>query len=221
MLIDLHVHTYPKSDDAFMGIEELIEAAKAAGLDGICLTEHDAFWPPAEAEALSQKHGFLVLPGAEINTDTGHVLVFGLDRYIFGLHKPDFLRDAVAERGAVSIAAHPYRRRFLEEPARQPAARAKMLERAKSDKSFEFCHAIEGLNGRGSLMENEFSLDLSELWGANITAGSDAHRTEQVGTAATRFQQAIGGLEDLVRELREGRFEAVDLRGGRGPKSDA
>ncbi|HIN06137.1 MAG TPA: PHP domain-containing protein, partial [Dehalococcoidia bacterium] len=40
LLIDLHLHTYPKSDDSFMTPDDLIEAAKSQGLDGICLTEH-------------------------------------------------------------------------------------------------------------------------------------------------------------------------------------
>ena len=124
MLIALHTHSYPKSDDGFMGVDELIEGAKSKGLDGVCLNDHDVFWSPDEIRALTRRRNFLVLPGCEINTDTGHVIVFGLDRYIFGLHKPDFF----ARDGGVLIAAHPYRRRFLEEPARQPSARAEMQD---------------------------------------------------------------------------------------------
>ena len=213
-MIDLHVHTYPKSDDAFMGADDLVQAAKAAGLDGVCLTDHDSFWDLDEVDALSRRHDFLVLPGSEINTDTGHVLVFGLKQYVFGLHKPDFLRAAIANEGAVLIAAHPYRRRFLEEPGKQPAARKEMLERAGTDGLFEFCDAIEAVNGRGTPMENSFSHDLGNLLGSRMTGGSDAHRVEQLGTAATRFQHAITGLDDLIRELREGRFQPVDLRNG-------
>lgn len=213
-MIDLHVHTYPKSDDSFMGVDDLIQAAKAAGLDGVCLTEHDAFWDMDDVNALSRRHDFLVLPGSEINTDTGHALVFGLQRYVFGLHKPTFLRVAAAEEGAVVIAAHPYRRRFLEEPAENPEARREMLERAGRDGFFEFCDAIETVNGRGTVMQNGFSRDLGELLGAKMTGGSDAHRLEQLGTAATRFQRPITGLDDLITELRAGRFKAVELRNG-------
>ena len=61
MLIDLHTHTYPKSDDSFIGVDELIERAKQEGLDGICLTEHDAFWSVDEALDLSRKHEYLVI----------------------------------------------------------------------------------------------------------------------------------------------------------------
>lgn len=214
MVIDLHSHSYPKSDDSFMQVDELVDAAKKSGLDGICLTEHDAFWSKEEVNTLSSKHNFLVLPGSEINTDAGHVLVFGLDHYIFGLHKLSFLNTVVQKAGAAIVAAHPYRRRFLEEPARETGARNKMLEKARRNELFQFCDAIEGINGRGTPTENRFSRDLGELLGARTTGGSDAHRVEQVGTAATYFQQPINDLNDLIRELRTGRFDLLDLRDG-------
>ncbi len=212
MLIDLHTHTYPKSDDAFMGVEELIEQAKALGLDGVCLTDHDAFWTAEETRELSRRHQFLVLPGTELNTDGGHVLVFGLERYVFGVHKPAFLRQLVNREGGVMVAAHPYRRRFLEEPAREPENRLRMLAEAAGDDFFGLCDAIEGINGRGSEAQNGFSADLGRRLGIPSTGGSDAHRVNQLGTAATRFEDRIGGLDDLVRALVAGRFTAADLR---------
>ena len=50
MIIDLHNHTYPKSDDSFISPDELIIKAKDIGLDGICLTEHDSFWTNDDIE---------------------------------------------------------------------------------------------------------------------------------------------------------------------------
>ena len=200
------------SDDSFMGVDELIERAKTLGLDGVCLTEHDAFWSQDEVRALSKRHDFLVLPGSEINTDTGHALVFGLERYEFGMHKPEFLGDCVKRHGGIIVAAHPYRRRFLEEPATRPGARDEMLERASADEFFQMCQGIESLNGRGSEAQNRFSLDLGTRVGVGMTAGSDAHRVEQLGTAATEFSAEIQGLDDLIRSLREGQYRPVDLR---------
>ncbi len=86
MLIDLHAHTRPISWDSDLTPDELVESAKAAGLDGICLTEHDYFWEPAEARALAKRHNFLVLPAVEVNTENGHILVYGLDKYEYGMH---------------------------------------------------------------------------------------------------------------------------------------
>jgi predicted metal-dependent phosphoesterase TrpH len=211
LLIDLHTHSYPKSDDSFVEVDELIDNAKTLGLDGICLTEHDAFWAAEEVRDLSRRHEFLVLPGCEINTDTGHVIVFGLEQYIFGLHKLDFLLASVRQRSGAMIAAHPYRRRFLEDPGKQPQARQDMLERASGDVFYQHCDAIEGINGRGTEVQNLFSQDLGDRLGANMTGGSDAHRREQLGTAATRFERRITCLDDLIRELRAGRFRAERL----------
>ena len=53
----------------------------------------------------------------------------------------------------------------------------------------------------------------------NMTAGSDAHKVEQIGTVATEFQRRISSLEDLIRELRGGRFRPVDLRKPAAPKT--
>ena len=199
-----------------MEVDDLIDAAKALDLDGVCLTEHDSFWSQEETNALSRRHQFLVLSGAEINTDAGHVVVFGLERYVFGFHKPALLRQLVDQRGGVIIAAHPYRRRFLEEPAGQIHAQAEMLERASNDEFFQVCDAIEGINGRGKELENRFSRDLADRLGIKMTGGSDAHRLEQLGTAATRFQREITCVADLLEEVRAGRFQAVDLRGCEG-----
>ncbi len=211
MLIDLHTHSYPKSDDSFAAVDDLIERAKEAKLDGICLTDHDFFWSKEEVHDLAKRHSFLVLPGCEINTDNGHVLIFGLDRYVFGLHKPDFLVDAVRQRDGAIIAAHPYRRRFLEDPGHLPEARREMLDRASGDGFFGSCDAIEGINGRGNEAQNQFSQDLGNRLEIKMTGGSDAHRVEQIGTAATLFERKITGVDDLIRELKAGRFRAEQL----------
>ena len=211
MLIDLHNHTYPKSDDSFMSPDELVDAARAAGLDGVCITEHDDFWSLDDAVGLTKRHGILVLPGAEINTDAGHVLVFGLHRYRFGMHKPSFLRAEADSLKAILVAAHPYRRRFLKEPGADPDVRADMLERAVADPQLRLFDAIESHNGRGVAEENFFSRDLRTALGLPGVAGSDAHRIQQVATAATRFQRRIASLEDLIAEIRAGRTTPVSL----------
>lgn len=218
MLIDLHTHSYPHSDDSFMSVDELIEGSKSLGLDGICLTDHDTFWTDEQIQDLSSKHNFLVLPGCEVNTEAGHVLVYGLSKYEFGMHRPEFLKASVEHAGGAMIAAHPYRRRFIEEPAEKPGVREEMLERARGDEFFQMCQGIEALNGRGLAIQNGFSLELGGRLSASMTAGSDAHKVEQIGTVATEFQNPISCLQDLIRELQGGRYQPVDLRQKAVPK---
>ena len=112
VLIDLHTHTHPLSHDSLLSPDELVDAAKAAGLDAVCLTEHDFFWDHAEAAALSKRHDFLVIPGIEVNTEDGHIVVFGLDRFVYGMHRMHELARLADAAGAVMIAAHPYRRQL-------------------------------------------------------------------------------------------------------------
>ena len=211
LLIDLHTHSYPMSDDSFMSVDEAIEGAKKLGLQGICLTDHDAFWTEEQTRELSRRHEFLVLAGSEINTDAGHVLTFGLHRYEFGMHKPEYLRACADREGGVLIAAHPYRRRFLVEPGRDPTARSGMLQKAVDDPFFDFCEAIESLNGRGNSEQNRYSSDLSESLALPSTAGSDAHRVSQLGTAATEFHGRVECVADLIMLLKNGQFRPVDL----------
>lgn len=211
MLIDLHAHTYPKSDDSFVSVDELVDAARQHGLDGICLTEHDDFWPVDAARELTRRHGILVIPGAEINTDAGHVLVFGLHQYKFGMHKPSFLRQEADRHGAVLIAAHPYRRRFLADPGEDPTVRSEMLNRALDDEMLRLFDAVESHNGRGKETENLFSEDLRRGLCLPGTGGSDTHYLRQMGTAATLFERRITSLDELVAELKAGRMRAVNL----------
>ena len=212
MLIDLHTHSYPRSDDSFMGPDELIEAAKKAGLDGVCLTEHDRFWDMLDLTDLAAKHNFLVLPGCEVNTDDGHVLVFGLDSYVFGMHKPKLLRQQVDAAGGVMVAAHPYRRRYRKERAHLDAEYRTMVEEASADPFFSFCDAVEGVNGRASDGETTFSADLAHHLGAGMVGASDSHRPAHIGSAATRFENKISSLEDLIREIKGGFYQAVCLK---------
>ena len=208
MYIDLHAHTYPASDDSFIGADDLIDCAKRVGLDGICLTEHDHFWLPEDVEHLSKRHNFLVIAGAEINTEEGHVLVFGLHQYEFGMHKPSFLHERVQAAGGAMVAAHPYRRRYPRGKQPSPEQVDEALQRATSEELFTACHALEVVNGRGKPEENLFSRSLCERLGLAGTGGSDIHREEHIGKACTKFHNRITCLSDLVRELNTGACEA-------------
>ena len=212
MLIDIHTHTFPKSDDSFLTPEALIEEAKRVGLDGICLTDHDGFWDPESVKNLSEKHDFLVLPGCEVTTEEGHLLVYGLDRYIFGMHRASTVKELVDEQGGVIVAAHPYRRRYRVEASHDKEMYSKMVDDACEEKLFTLVDAVEIFNGRGTDRENAFSQEVAKRFDMRGTGASDAHKLEDIGTFATEFVATIRGLEDLIGELREGRYRPVVLK---------
>lgn len=210
-LIDLHTHTEPLSHDSLLTPDQLIGLAKAAGLDGLCLTEHDFFWEPDKARELRHRHDFLVIPGIEVNTEDGHVVVFGLEKYVYGMHRMHELAALVEKAGGVMIAAHPYRRQLPFE-LRNEGDWSTALERAAANPAYPLVAAMESHNGRGTARENAFSGELADLLGLPRAAGSDAHTSADVGACATEFEREISGLDDLIEELKAGRFRPAVLR---------
>jgi len=211
MLIDLHTHTNPRSDDSFLKPDELIVHAKRVGLDAICLTEHDWFWDEKEIAELCQRHKFLVLPGVELTTEEAHLLVFGLKKYVFGMHHASFVKKLVDEAGGAIIVAHPYRRHFPIGAEPEDERYYPALTRACENPVFEVADAIEVLNGRGSKKENAFSLKISKELNLRGVGSSDAHEIQDIGSAATFFERRIGNLQELIAELKAGRFRIQSL----------
>jgi predicted metal-dependent phosphoesterase TrpH len=200
------------SEDATLTPDELILQAKAAGLDGICLTEHDWFWDAEQAATLAKKHKFLVLPGVEVNTEEGHVLVYGLHRYAFGMHRPLTLKRFVDEAGGAMLASHPYRRFFsLGEREFGPG-----LGRARSSTLLRIVHGVEQVNGRGTVLQNEFSGELAARFSLPTIAASDAHSQGDVGRVATLFEREVSSLGHLIQELKAGRFRPAFLEARHG-----
>ncbi len=206
MIIDIHTHTYPTSDDSLLTPEDLIDEARRIGLDGVCLTDHDRFWEPDDIVALSKKHDYLVIPGCEVSTEEGHLLVYGLKEYIFGMHRAQYVKDLVEEAGGAIVVAHPYRRKYTKVAHTNPQAFYEMLDRACSSDVFSLADGVEVFNGRGSKEENAFSAEVAKRFDMGGTGASDAHKIEDIGTFATEFEGKIRNLEDFIAELKAGRF---------------
>jgi hypothetical protein len=213
MLIDLHSHTWPRSHDSVLNPDDLIVRAKTAGLDAIVFTEHDTVWDHKSVDELRAKHDFLVLAGVEISTDDGHILVFGIDKYVFGMHRVRELASYVEKAEGVMVAAHPYRRQmpwFSRNEDEYQAA----LDKASRNPAYQYVQGLEELNGRGSEKENEFSKRLCEIMSLPGTGGTDSHAISDVGKCATFFEKTVHDERELIAEIKAGRFYPVDMRSG-------
>ena len=195
MLIDMHCHTLPRSQCSSLSPEQMVVLARERGLDGICLVEHDAFWPVAELAELRRKTGFLVLSGVEFSTDMGHVLAFGLSKGSGTFASARALFDAARTEGALLFLAHPARDGHL---------------RVNHD-TVEFFESVESINGSDSRIQNMAATGLARGFRLPGIGGSDAHMPSEVGRAATRFHRAIDSDADLVAALRSGEYRAEAL----------
>jgi predicted metal-dependent phosphoesterase TrpH len=206
--IDLHVHTFPRSQCSKIDPEDLIQEAKQIGLDGFCLTEHQVLWSPDEAARLAGESGIKVFRGNEITTAQGDVLVFGLEKDIKGIITVQELSEEVRAVGALSIAAHPFRGFKVFGFGQLDMS----LDQACKKKILQFVDAVEVRNGRVTEQENEVALNVSKSLGLLGTAGSDAHERNALGTWVMDFENEFETEADLIRELRAGNFKIVTLR---------
>lgn len=68
LTLDLHVHS-DASFDGRMSVRQIALLAKARGIDGVAICDHDVVYTgPTEVE------GVLIIPGAEFSTEHGHLL---------------------------------------------------------------------------------------------------------------------------------------------------
>lgn len=203
MKIDLHIHTSRLSPDSKLTPEEAIRRARELGLDGICFTEHDRAWDPADISELRGKYGFPVFRGVEVMIkEGGEILVFGLNVDFTTVIDIGTLRDMAARSGAFMIAAHPFRGYPCHALTDFDKAADLILKRPVFDK----VNALEGFNGRNMEGNNNFACQLAARLGFPYSGGSDAHASDEMGKCITVFDNMIDNEQDLLAELKAGRF---------------
>jgi len=207
MRVDLHIHTRPKSPCSAIDPSALLQEARRAGLDGICLTEHQNPWSPGEVEELMKAGGIRVFQGNEITTNQGDILVFGYDREVKGVVPIQDLRKEVEPVGGLMIAAHPFRGFLLFGISQLQLD----LEQACKRSVFQHVDGLEIHNCKVTDPENDMARRVAERLGLLGVAGSDAHRLDEVGKCVTIFEREVRAEQELIEEIRAGRF-TVEVR---------
>ncbi len=194
MLIDLHCHTFPFSACSALEPLELVRLAADRGLDGVCLTEHDRAWDADALDALGRAAPIAVFGAAELTTNFGHVLAFGLPATAFSADAGE-LAAAAERHGALLYLAHPARDGLLR----------------VTRETVEYFVSVEAANGSDSRLQNIAAAGLAKGFRLPGIGGSDAHTANEVGRAATRFTAPLRSARDLIDALRAGAYEAVQL----------
>ncbi len=196
--------------DSDISPKRLAESAKGAGLGGLALTEHMSQWLPDEVDHFRQESGLFVFNAREWSTDMGHIIVFGLDREVRGIARARDLRRACQENGAYMVLCHPFR--YFPGPSNflfggRRDAQELSLEALAEHPLFELVDAIEVLNGGCIDRENALAQEVARVLRKPGVAGSDAHMPMEVGRYATVFEKNLESEEDMLAELRAGRFQ--------------
>jgi len=210
MILDLHLHS-EASDDSRAPVEAYLKLLQRKReerpLDGIVLTEHRQFDLNRDFRALEDQYGYLILNAAEVETDYGHVLVYGVNRDI--LARFDFtdvrlpaqaVISEVWRMGGVALPCHPGR------------PNVGLCAHYEGKPEIEGVVAVEALNGGSKKGEDARVRDLMTTHGYAGFGGSDSHLVSFVGICATEFDRPVRTVADLVDELRAARCRPVDFR---------
>ncbi len=190
MRFDIHIHTSFSSCSS-LAPSEVIAKAAAAGLDGVCITDHNSMDIRQSLREGVQDNGLVVIFGMEYDTPGGDFLIFGpFEDIPAGFDARELLRY-VHNAGGIAIGAHPERRsRPLD---------SRLLEKG-------LLRHIEIFNGRNSTNENREAVKAARRNNLFGLAGSDAHTIEEVGDIFTDFSVPVYTRNDFILALKQGYF---------------
>ncbi len=182
MKADLHIHT-TFSNDGRIDPYEAIELALERGLGCIAITDHNSF----EAFDLIKDDGrVIVVPGEEVSSKEGHILAYGIDSFIpRGLSVVDTI-DAIHDAGGYAFAAHPYR------------WWSGLGEEITLSNPFD---GIEASNARSYCKDNRKAATLAKRMGCPVSAGSDAHTPEKLGSGYLTLSDGLNTWEEIIAEM--------------------
>ncbi|HEX8967949.1 MAG TPA: hypothetical protein VF937_08725 [Chloroflexota bacterium] len=116
-------HTHAIGEESFGAradtlVARHVEAAVAAGLDCLAVTDHNDLRPGLLAREYAARHGYrlLVLPGIELTTEERvHLVAVGLSEPIPAWRPLDETIARIREAGALSVLPHPFFRHLREQ----------------------------------------------------------------------------------------------------------
>ncbi|HMK46298.1 MAG TPA: PHP domain-containing protein [Methanocella sp.] len=189
---DLHVHS-DHSPDGHSTVEDILKAAKARGLDGVAITDHDTVLGGKHAlevvDAIAP--GLIIIPGVEVSTKGGHLIVLGITKDIPARLPVKETIEIARRMGGTIVVPHPDQR--MRHGMRIPQG----------------VDAVEIYNSRYFVGFHNYMT--SRRMGRHklpAVAGTDAHTAEMVGNAVTEID-ADRDADSVLKAIREGKTRII------------
>ncbi|MDP2845851.1 MAG: PHP domain-containing protein, partial [Candidatus Methanoperedens sp.] len=187
MRFDLHIHSN-QSPDSSLSVDDILNQAVKKGLDGIAICDHNT----VIGSLLGMKRAkdlnlpLLVLPGLEVSTTGGHLIVLGIRDNIQPNLTPEETIRIAHKKGGVVIAAHPFKIGSIGN-----------VEKLDVD-------AIETFNSRCIFGENKRAKKMAQVLVKPEVGGSDSHMLATIGLGYTEID-AKPNAGSVLSAIREGR----------------
>ncbi len=178
MKVELHCHS--NCSDGLASVGQILKHAEKIGLGAIAITDHDKM--NSLEETKKYQGDLIIIPGVEINSDKGHILVLGSEE--MPPRTMDEIIDFAKSHSAVAIAAHPY---------------GGVLRPGPAGHLHKF-HAVEVLNGRTFSWKNKKAMKEAE--NLSKVSGSDAHLLKEVGSFACEID--ADSVDSVLKQIKKG-----------------
>ncbi|MEM0057292.1 MAG: CehA/McbA family metallohydrolase [Candidatus Bathyarchaeia archaeon] len=187
MRADLHVHTL-FSPDSSIPPKTLVDMLLAHPyIKAVAVMDHNTVRGYFKVRELASAYpDILVIPGVEVSTTGGDILLLGIAEVPPQPWTVDNVIDFAHSMGGLVVAAHPYRAYGLGDAARNYSI-----------------DAVEILNGGCPRHLNSMAEELAREMRLPGVAGSDAHRVDELLTAYTEIQ-ASTDLDEVLRAIKRG-----------------
>lgn len=187
MRFDLHIHS-SYSSDSELSVDDIIKKAVQKKLDGIAICDHNTVAGSYHARKRVKELNLplLVLPGSEVSTIQGHLIVLGVRDNIPPGLTPRETIGIVRQKGGVVIAVHPFKIKGIGS-----------VEGLDID-------AIETFNSRCIFGENKKAEKMAIELGKPQVGGSDSHVLRTIGSGYTEID-AQPDEASILNAIRNGK----------------
>lgn len=206
---DLHMHT--TASDGWPSPLELVDHARATGLDVIAVTDHDTIEGALRAcDHAAGRSKLQVVVGEEVSSREGHVVGLFIEKRIRPGMSAAATVHAIHDQGGLAVAVHP----FWRTQRRTRSGLAHGVGWLAAELDFD---AIEVENATpGFYVFNQLARRLNMGLGSAELGGSDAHILDAVGCAFTEFpgktpKALRSAIESATTVARRRRYRAVGL----------
>ncbi|MFZ2497929.1 PHP domain-containing protein [Methanosarcina sp.] len=191
MKFDLHVHS-EHSKDSESSHGDILKIACKRGLHGLAICDHDTVEGGLACEKRARELGLeiTIIPGVEVSSSKGHILVLGIRENIEPLLTPEETILRARKLGGTVIIPHPFKRS------------------SHGIGSFEGLDidAVEVFNSRCLFNgANQKAAAEAKRLGTPAVAGSDSHIPEMVGQAYTEIEASENTVDAILKAIREGK----------------
>lgn len=192
MLFDHHIHSKYSRLDSMSEIEDILAVAKASGMGGIAISDHDTIEGSLKAAKASSKE-LIVIPSIEVGSIDGHIVCLGITEGIDReLPAKEVIKKA-HDLGGIVIAAHPY----------------DTFRRGVGDLCWKLDFDAIEINGH-CLHGNGKAENAAKKHKKPLVGGSDAHALSGIGAICTEIEAKTA--EEIIENIKAGKTKVVYKR---------